>query len=123
MSLTLSLPVAPTANNAYLNRKSAGGFGRLKSTAHRRWLRWADAHYMLQHLGRVEPVHGPYACEMVFPGNLQKGDLDGRVKLLLDYLVKRRLVDGDSPKHLRDFHATFEGKDKLVQITIRPMAS
>jgi hypothetical protein len=96
--LTLSLPVAPSANNAFANRKGGSGFGRIKSGRYRAWIKQADAYYMLQRLHDKKPVTGPYTCKMVFPLKM-RGDLDGRAKLILDWMVSRRLTPDD--KHLR----------------------
>lgn len=117
--LTLSLPVAPTANNAFVNRKGGRGYGRIKSKAYRSWLKQADAHYALQKLGRVKPILGAYRCEMTFC-RIVRGDLDGRIKILLDWLVARNLVQGDDPKFLRELNAKFSGEPgNLVQIIVR----
>jgi hypothetical protein len=91
--LTLTLPVAPSANNAFLNRKAGRGFGRIKSAKYRAWTKQADAFYMLQGMGRFTPITGPYGARMIFPK--VRGDLDGRAKLLLDWMVSRKLTPDD----------------------------
>src|SRR4249919_1934508 len=90
--LTLTLPVAPSANNAFPNRK--GGKGRFKSAKYRAWIKQADAHYVLQKLQHETPIRGQYICGMIFPQAL-KGDLDGRAKLILDWMVSRGLTSDD----------------------------
>lgn len=115
--ISLELPLAPPANNAYANRRNArGSYGRMKSTRYREWQRQADAHYTFQGFGRVTPISGPYRCKMVFPERV-RGDLDGRQKLIIDWLVSRKLVPGDDPKFLRKLESEF-GECKLVQITL-----
>lgn len=89
--LTLSLPIAPSANNAFFNRK--GNKGRGKSAKYRAWIKQADAHYMLQKKN-VTPIRGLYICGMIFPWTLH-GDLDGRGKLILDWMVSRELTSDD----------------------------
>lgn len=114
--LTLSLPVAPSANNAFANRKGGKGFGRVKSGRYRAWIKQADDYYVLQRLGRATPITGPYTCKMVFPE--LRGDLDGRAKLILDWMVSRGLTPDD--KHLRklELEKEFEGNG-LVWIVVR----
>lgn len=90
--LTLRLPIAPSLNNALYNRK--GGKGRGKSAKYQSWIRNADAHYMEQKLHTVTPIRGPYTCGMIFP-RIMKGDLDGRAKLVLDWMVSRELTPDD----------------------------
>lgn len=118
--LTLSLPIAPTSNNAFVNRTGGKGYGRIRSIKYKIWLEQADSHYTLQGLGRVKPVMGPYTLQMVFPDTI-RGDIDGRQKLIIDWLVSRNLVQGDSPKFLRKLESEFsanQAKD-MVQITVR----
>ena len=98
--LTIKLPVAPSVNAAFFNRKGGKGYGRIKSAKYRAWLKDADAHYMLQKKD-VVPIRGPYICGMIFPRKL-KGDLDNRVKLILDWLVSRELTSDD--RYLMSYH-------------------
>lgn len=101
--LTITLPVAPPANNAFINRKGGHGYGRIKSGRYRGWVKQADAFYMLQEMGRkLTPITSEYQCKMVFPRI--RGDLDGRAKLILDWMVSRRLTPDD--KFLRNLELT-----------------
>lgn len=92
--LTFSLPLVPSANNAFANRKGGKGFGRVKSGRYRAWVKQADNYYALQRLGKAIPISGPYTCKMVFPPKM-RGDLDGRAKLILDWMVSRSLTSDD----------------------------
>lgn len=111
--LTLSLPVAPPANNSTIN---CPGIGRVKSKKYRAWIKQADAHYVLQKLGRAKPIIGKYSCELTFPD--RTGDLDGRIKLILDWLVKRNLVEDDSSKHLRELNTKFGDTGGMVWVRL-----
>jgi Holliday junction resolvase RusA-like endonuclease len=114
--LTLTLPVAPSVNSAFLNRKGGHGYGRIKSSKYRAWIKNADAHYMVQKRD-VVPVHGPYVCGMIFPNKL-KGDLDNRGKLILDWMVSRGLTSDD--KFLRSLHLVRDNTpDGYVIIQVR----
>lgn len=95
--LTLTLPMPPSANNAFANRKG-GGFGRVKSKAYKEWIKSADGYYLLQKMGRMKPITGKYHVTLFMPEDL-RGDEDGRVKLAIDWLVKRGLTPDD--KHMR----------------------
>jgi Holliday junction resolvase RusA-like endonuclease len=96
--LKFSLPLAPSANNAFANRKGGTGFGRMKSARYRAWIKQADTYYMLQRLQTEPTITGPYTCRMVFPPKM-RGDLENRSKLILDWMVSRGLTPDD--KHLR----------------------
>lgn len=98
--LTLTLPIPPSVNAAFINRKGGRGRGRIKSAKYRAWIKNADAHYMMQKKD-VTPIRGPYICGMIFPRKM-KGDLDNRVKLILDWLVSRELTSDD--KYLMSYH-------------------
>ena len=115
--LTLTLPVAPSANNAFINRKAGHGYGRIKSARYRNWVKQADAFYLLQGMSKFSPITEPYQCKMVFPRI--RGDLDGRAKLILDWMVSRKLTPDD--KHLRKLDTEIdEGAGDLVWIAVWP---
>ena len=89
--LRFNLPIAPGLNNATRN---IPGMGRAKTAVYKQWLKQADAHYVQQNLGRAQKVMVPYAVSMTFPEHLH-GDLDGRAKLILDWMVSRNLTIDD----------------------------
>jgi Holliday junction resolvase RusA-like endonuclease len=99
-TLTLSLPIPPSVNRAYGNRKSGKGRGRYKTAAYKEWIKNADAHYTLQGLGlqHVAPIRGKYHVTIYMPEDL-RGDEDNRVKPVLDWMVSRNLIPDD--KHMR----------------------
>lgn len=96
--LTLTLPMPPSANSAFTNRRFGKGYGRIKSKAYKDWIANADAYYLLQKLGRQKPIEGKYHVTIFMPEDM-RGDEDGRVKLAIDWLVKRNLTPDD--KHMR----------------------
>jgi Holliday junction resolvase RusA-like endonuclease len=98
--LTLTLPVGPSTNSMFINRKGGRGYGRIKSAKYRAWVKNADAHLMVQKKD-VVPVRGPYKCGMIFPRTL-RGDLDNRAKCVLDWMVSRGLTSDD--KYLMSSH-------------------
>ena len=114
--LTFSLPIAPSSNNAWMNRKAGRGYGRIKSANYRNWVKQADAYYTLQCLGNAAPIRGPYTCRMVFPQ--MRGDLDSRAKLILDWIVSRGLTSDD--KFLQNLELKKDSDHHgLVWITVK----
>ena len=111
--LKLSLPAAPSLNNSTRNVR---GVGRVKSTRYKRWLKDADAHYMFQGLGH-ERIDVPFSVRMTFPHGLG-GDVDGRAKLILDWMVSRNLTVDD--KHCRRLLLQFGSSSGLVEIEVEP---
>jgi hypothetical protein len=93
--LKFQLPIAPPLNNAFFN---VPGAGRKKTSRYRRWIKDADAHYVLQGLQRATKITTGYIVKMTFPKDL-RGDIDGRGKLILDWLVSRNLTIDD--KHCK----------------------
>jgi Holliday junction resolvase RusA-like endonuclease len=92
--MELKLPVPPSVNAAYANRRGTTGRGRYKTASYHRWLIDADAYYTWQNLGRVKPITGPYRVSIVLP-KATRGDIDNRVKLTMDWLVSRNLTPDD----------------------------
>ena len=116
--LKFNLPIAPGLNNATRN---IPGMGRAKTALYKKWIKQADAHYVIQQLGRQEKVRGPYACVMRFQEHL-RGDLDGRAKLILDWMVSRNITDDDS--NCRELSLKCDGRagKAFVEIEVTPYA-
>lgn len=93
--LTLKLPVPPSVNAAFVNRKSGEGHGRIKSAAYKTWLKEADGFYYEQSLSKVRAVEGPYRVSIFLHYGL-RGDVDNRIKLVLDWLASRRITPDDA---------------------------
>ena len=115
--LKLSLPPAPPLNNIYANVR---GRGRVKTAKYRRWLRQADAHYMVQKLHLAEKITVPYTCRMWFPPGM-RSDIDARAKAILDWMVSRGLTIDD--RHCRRLMLDMEQRSsELVYIEVEPYA-
>lgn len=115
MTFTLRIPVPPSVNGAYVNKR--GGGGRFKSNRYTAWIESANKHYMTQKRA-TKPVRGPYEAKIRLPQDM-RGDVDNRTKLLLDYLVRLELTDDD--KHCAKL--TVERDPGLAGecvVTIRP---
>jgi hypothetical protein len=113
--LVLELPPAPPLNNAYRN---VPGQGRVKTSRYTKWVKQADAHYVLQALHRAPKITVPYVCRMVFPLNM-RSDIDSRAKLTLDWMVARGLTIDD--RYCRRLILDMEPlASELVRIEVTP---
>lgn len=95
--ISLVLPLAPSANNLFLNGKNGG---RFKSPTYKRWIAEADAALMehrAQLSGPLPRIYGPYAMRLLveFPNNRRR-DLSNVIKAVEDFCVQRGLVEDDS---------------------------
>ena len=90
--VALSLPIPPSVNSAYRN---VAGRGRAKTAAYTAWLKSADMRWLMQKrtTGRLKGC-GRYGALIEIPAGT-RGDVDGRIKLILDYLVSREITDHD----------------------------
>ena len=90
--LVLELPAPPSINRA-------GAEWRLGNSASRvrRWRRAADAHLLVtgQHRKLDQRIEGYFTIDIVWDRSLV-GDIDNRVKYLLDYLQYLHLFEDDS---------------------------
>lgn len=89
---------APTSTNALT--RNVRGHGRVKTAAYKKWIRQADAYYLVQHLGRHSPIVGAYSIRLSLPESSGM-DSDNAIKSILDWCVSRGLVAADSRKHCR----------------------
>jgi hypothetical protein len=115
--LKFTLPVAPPLNNAYANLP---GSGRIKTARHRAWLKQADAFYVFQALARAPRITVPFDVHLVFPRI--RGDVDGRGKLVIDWLVSRGLTIDDKHARRVTLEIDLERTDGLVHVEVKPHA-
>lgn len=88
----LRLPIPPSVNALYFNRKYGKGRGRIKTPAYRRWLKEADGWLLIQKRG-LKKVEGRCAVEIRIPQ--VRGDANNYPKSVCDFLVSRELTDDD----------------------------
>lgn len=87
------LPIPPSINKAYANRKGGRGRGRYKTGAYKAWLIHADMEFFTQK--RTTPkMSGALIVEIKVPANT-RGDISNRIKLIEDYLVSRNITGDD----------------------------
>ncbi len=106
-AVTLVIPLPPSANALFANvpRK-----GRVRTAAYRRWsvaaLSWM---WTCKPVGGFPFFDGPFSVQIAVPLKM-RGDVDNRVKPILDFLKKPAgLVDDDS----KTFGATITRSDEV----------
>ncbi len=92
----LRLPVPPSTNALFYNRKFGKGRGRIKTPAYRRWLAEADGWYLTQKRS-IKPMSGKLEIQIRLPPI--RGDITNRIKAAEDYLVSRGLTGDDRHNH------------------------
>lgn len=95
---TLKLPIPPSVNAAYGNRKSGKGPGRYKTRSYKRWIGIAGIWLMSAGMfkrGNCPLVDGPASIVLRLPVNI-RGDIDNRLKVAIDYMVSRQFTLDDS---------------------------
>ncbi len=94
---TIKLPIPPSVNAAYANRKGGKGPGRYKTRSYKAWERLADGWAMEAGLFRhgIRPlVHGPATLVIRLPTTM-RGDVSNRIKVCEDWLVDRGFLELD----------------------------
>lgn len=119
---SIRLPLCPSVNALYLNRKGGKGRGRIKTPQYRQWLAAADAFYLMQKRS-LKKVSGLTEIKIVICKPHPLADPNNYVKALCDYLVSRNLTDDD--KH--QWKVSIEVNESLPKgecvIFINPLTS
>lgn len=90
MTFTVLLPVPPSVNRAFRN---VAGKGRVKTRDYRQWRRNAVLSIFAQ-VTASRRIGGRVRITINLPSKT-KGDIDNRIKGLLDALVDSRRIDDD----------------------------
>jgi len=95
MTIVLELPLPPSVNGLYANRKGGKGKGRYPTKAYKSWLAQADLYFLTQKrdLPR-EPLLGQLRLEIIIPATT-RGDASNRIKAVEDFLVSRNITGDD----------------------------
>lgn len=88
---TLRLPIPPSVNACFANYSK----GRIKTDKYRAWIRAADNECLIQRLRGRPLTSGPAKLIVRLPQHM-RGDIDNRLKPLLDWMVSRKLTLDDS---------------------------
>lgn len=116
MTFTVELLPPPSVNEAYRNVRKKG---RVKTAAYKRWCDYACAAIK----GRVthdQRVGGKFAIAINLPKKM-RGDIDNRVKGILDALVNSSRVDDD--KHMEELHVCRRAEQEFAVVIVRPYAA
>lgn len=86
--LSFVLPLPPSLNGAF--RNGDGKRGRFKTAPYRQWI----AHARMQLASNRNRIAGPFDASLSLPEKM-RGDIDNRIKPILDLLVSVGIVDDD----------------------------
>lgn len=111
MTFTVEIPVPPSVNNAFANRK---GGGRIKTRAYRAWTHEAGWTVKAK-VPAADRVSGPFRISINLPRKMA-GDIDNRVKGIVDVLVAAGRIDDD--QHMEELHVRrrHNGDGALVHV-------
>ncbi len=91
--IRLYLPRPPSVNNAY----GGGARRRYRMPKTKAWYEEAGKHVIEQ---KPKSIDGP-VCVTLTVHDEGRGDIDNKIKIVLDLLVKHRLIEGDERKYVR----------------------
>lgn len=94
-SLTLSFPKPVSTNNLYLN---IPGRGRVPTSEYKAWRIEASGKVRKQ---RPISFRGAVTLSIVIE-NGDRGDLDNRIKCVLDLLVELNVIEDDNPRIVKE---------------------
>jgi Holliday junction resolvase RusA-like endonuclease len=116
--LILQLPLPPSVNRLNINRAGRGR-GRVTSTEVIAWRQVAGVRLSMQ---KWKKIPGPIVIVANFEKPTKNSDVDNRVKILFDFLVKKEVIDDD--RNVVAFAAAWLPKPSLtepiVQVAIYP---
>lgn len=117
--LVLTLPMPPSANNLFVNRKGRLRGGRAKGIDYKLWLDSAGWEIKLQ-AGAFEPPYFPGVVAIdIACGLNRRSDLDNRLKALLDLLVRQGIVRDDNL--IDDLRIRRDGVARALRVEVRAL--
>lgn len=94
--IVIDLPLPPSTNDIWTSDYRGGV---MRSKKYKAWLRHAGQEFIVwkaQHRIRtIDPLEGPF-CALILFADTARGDVDNRVKPLLDFAQHVRLIVNDS---------------------------
>ena len=110
--ISLTLPLPPSVNGLYANVPKAG---RVKTARYKAWL--AEAGWEVKRQILTPPmILGPVRVCIRVSGSGKRGDLDGRIKAVLDLLTVQRIWRDD--RQVEELHTRFadiEGAEVTIE--------
>lgn len=105
------LPLPPSVNALYFN---VGGKGRVKSAAYDSWIGSAG---LMLNIARVKPLlEAKKICFDIMVPEKMRGDIDNRVKAILDLYVRHRIIRDDSNVWKLSISRDAETPDKFAKV-------
>lgn len=111
----LNLPMPPSTNALFVNRKAKGKRGRKISDTYQAWLDHAGYLLNRQHPPKIK---GPVRLEYRFEDGGSRCDIDNLAKATGDILVKHGVIEGDGPSVVREINMRWAMGVKGVSITV-----
>ncbi len=112
MSFTVDLLPPPSVNMAFRNVVKVG---RVKTGEYKRWCAYAGA-AIRGHVPASERVAGKFSVSINLPRKM-KGDIDNRVKGILDALVASGRVDDD--RHMEELHVCRRADQEFACVIVK----
>jgi crossover junction endodeoxyribonuclease RusA len=106
--VVVELPPPPSSNNLFLSR----GRRRVRTPRYRAWQEAAGWQLLVQRPGRIT---GPWQADITLPSGV-RGDIDNRVKAILDLLVAHRIVADDKFCQRVSIEKTDETESVLITV-------
>lgn len=113
MTFTVELLPPPSANNAFVNGRK--GKGRFPSADYKRWRLYACA-AIKNFVPAKNRVPGKFYVAINLPLKM-RGDIDNRIKGILDALVSSGRVDDD--KHMDELHVCRRAEQEFAVVIVR----
>lgn len=118
MGFTVDIPVPPSLNNAYFNKRLRSGKTiRVMNPAARAW-KEATAWLIKARVQSCQRIVGAYDVLVELPAKM-RGDSDNRLKLAIDALVMSGRVSDD--ENARETTARKCLPGAVARITVRPV--
>lgn len=111
---TVHLPVPPSVNVAFRN---VPGKGRVKTADYKIWCNQA-AQILVVKVPKRCRVAGEFHVAINLPRKM-KGDLDNRVKGILDALTRANLIDDD--RFMEELHVCRRADQEFAVVIVKPV--
>ncbi len=112
--IVLRLRLPPSANNLFAN---VPGKGRVKTQRYRAWITAAGWELKIQ---RPAPIAGPVSISIGLKRSSALADLDGKIKALLDLLVRHSLIEDD--RMVEEIHIRWDATDATATLRVATWA-
>ncbi len=109
-SISFTVPFPPTANSLFRGR-------RFKTSAYKAWRNEAGLTILVQNVPRMPP--GDVTVEIALPHGFRVGDIDNRIKAILDAIVDMQILSDD--RFVDKLLIYWDRGSKSCWVAIRPV--